>query len=364
MSFDKIFKSYMDQYIEHKKIELKLDVIKQGIKNHYEKQEERLLKVNGVVARTKSKKEYQIKEEIYDFLEDYGYLPLVVKINKSIEQHFNLEKAKMNHKKSIRLYTGGQSIVDKDSIIKSYSHYLDYGLDELAEEFKRVSTEEKLAKAKLEEIKEQLINAMPSSSVATEFGTLKLTESYDYDLNIVFDGVSGKKEIFIKKNDDHYEVVIYPEDKTFRVSGDHIFGDKTVEELYLAHNNEAESIFVKKRPFKKFIKEGYVFNRFEVEVDPYEFFRHCEISKTKINDLIQQGIIEEKDIKPYLELVDESQYIEVLSEGSLEQQSNIYHQKLLERSENYRRRRESNYKENVSHSSSQTSTVDFTDFSF
>ncbi|MCK2000083.1 hypothetical protein MZM54_01625 [[Brevibacterium] frigoritolerans] len=363
MSFNEMFNSYIEQYTVHKTAEIKLDMIKSGIKKHYDQQEERTMKVDGVVARTKNKKEYEINEDIYDFLEDYGYLPLVVKVNKSIEQHFNLEKAKINQKSSLRMYTGGKSIVDKDEISQKFVHYLDCGLVELADEFKRTSTEKELAKSKLEEIKEQLSNVMPSTSVSTEYGTLKKTETYEYDMNVVFDGISGKKEVFIKKNESYYEAIIYPDEKKVRGSGELLLGQHSIEELYHTHNNDLDSIFVKKRPFKAYLKDGFVFNRFELQVDPFEFFRKCEISLTKINDLIQQGILQEKDIEPFRELVNETQHTEIISEGSLEQQSTIFSQKLFERSENIRRRNDENYKEDTG-TSSQTPAIDISDFNF
>lgn len=388
MSFDKTFEAYIKQNAVHKELKLKLDMIKQGIKNHYQGQEERLLKINGVVARTKTRKEIELKDDIKEFLKDYGYLPLVVKINKSIENHFNLDKAKINHKQSVRLYTGGKSLIDKESLTSKYEHYLESGLDELTEEFKRASTEEKLAETKLNELKEELQRAMPSTSVPTNFGTLKITDSYDYDMNIVFDGISGKKEIFIKKdeNEDLFEVVIYPDDQTFKLPGEQELGTVTipeeftnennevevkyekvpvtVEDLYVTSENEFSSKFITKRPFNKFIKEGYVFNRFEIDVDPFEFFEQCEVSKTKIDDLIQQGIIDEKDIKPFIELVGETDIVEVMSEGSAEQQASIYHKKLMEKAQNYRKRNDNNYEEEQPLSNSQTPKVDFSDFSF
>jgi len=365
LSFDEIFTSYIEKYTEHKKVELKLNLIKQGIKNHYNDQDERLLKTNGVIVRLKTKKDYKIKEEIYEYLEDYGYLPLVVKVNKNLEKHFNLKDARINEKKSIRLYTGGKSIVDSESINNQYSYLLEYNLDDLSKEFKQSSTEEKLKKAQLEEVKEQLRQAMPSSSISTDYGTLKLTETYDYDINVVFDGVAGKKEVFIKKlNANGYKIFVFPEETELFINGDDLLGNFTVEQLFNNTNDKLESVFVKKRAFKKMLKEGFVFNKFEVQMDPYEFLKKCEISKTKINDLIQQGIINEKDILPYLEIVGETEFVEVLNEGTAEQQVNLYNQKLLERSENYRRRKDSNYTTDSSPSHHQEMIIDITNFDF
>lgn len=366
MTFNTIFETYIKQYTEHKEVEIKLDVIKQGIKKEYEKQEERILKTNGVIARTKTKVEYELKEEIYEFLEDYGYLPLVVKVNKSIEKVFNIEKARTNHRQSIRLYTGGKSIVDQAAIADRYNRYLEYSLEDLTEEFKRASSEEKLAKAKLEETKEQLKNAMPSPSISTDFGTLKITDSYDYDMNTVFDGISGKKEIFIKKIDHKFEVVVFPEEKSFVIeNGDELLGTKTIEELYITSSidKDQECTFVKKRLFNTYLKEGFSFNKLQMEVDPFEFFRKCEVSKTKINDLIQQGIIDEKDIKPFVVMGEESSYVEVMSEGSAEEQASVFQKKFMEKAQNYRMRKDDSFAESAA-SSSHMSTIDIDDFSF
>ncbi|WP_456363857.1 hypothetical protein [Priestia aryabhattai] len=365
MSFDEIFTSYIEKYTEHKKVELKLNLIKQGMKNHYNNQDERSLNTNGVIVRLKTKKDYRIKEEIYDYLEDYGYLPLVVKVNKSLEKHFSLKDARINKKQSVRLYTGGKSIVDSKSITNQYSYLLEYNLDDLSKEFKQSATEEKLKKAQLEEIKEQLKQSMPSNSVSTDYGNLKITETYEYDIDVVFDGVSGKKEVFIKKlSANGYKIVVFPEETELFINGEDLLGNFTVEHLFNNTSDNLESLFVKKRTFNKMIKEEFVFNKFEVEMDPYEFLKKCEISKTKINDLVQQGIINEKDILPYLEIVGETEFIEVLNEGAAEQQVNLYNQKLLERSENYRRRKDNNYAKDSTSSRSEEMIIDITNFDF
>lgn len=365
MSFDEVFKSYIEQYEIHKLTEVKLDVIKQGIKDHYDKQEEHSLKINGVVARLKTRREYKMKDEIYDYLEDYGYLPLVTTISKNVEKYFNVEKAKINHKHSIRLYTGGKSIVDKQSITSKYEPLLQEDLEELVEHFKRTTTEESLEKAKLEQIKEQLIEVMPTDSVSTHYGTLKITRSYEYDIDVVFEGISGKKEVLIKKTDTNtYKLLIYPEDKMYIALGNDRYGNKTVNELFDTGTKQYLSIFLKKREFNQFIKDGFTFNHFEVAVDPYDFLRKCEVSKTKINELIEQGIINEKDIEPYYELIKETDYIEVLSESSVEQQSDLFHQRLINRSENLRRRNDESYVENDSPPSNSNPQIDFSDFSF
>ena len=46
MSFEETFEEYINQYTAHKEKEIKLKVIKDAIKSHYNDQEERLMKVN------------------------------------------------------------------------------------------------------------------------------------------------------------------------------------------------------------------------------------------------------------------------------------------------------------------------------
>ena len=365
LSFEETFEEYINHYTAHKEKEIKLKVIKDAIKAHYNNQEERLLKVNGVVARLKTKKEYRVKEDIYEYLEDYGYLPLVVSVNKSLEKQFNLSSAKTNHKSSVRLYTGGKAIVDTEVIASKYSYFQSYDLEKLSDEFKRSFTEEKLAKASLEEVKEQLKEEMPSNSISTDYGTLKLTETYDFDMNAVFDRVSKNKEAFIKMLEQNvYEVLIFPEETRILMSGNDFLGEQTVEVLYNKPNVKSESLFVKKRAFNQYKKDGYVLSYFEIDIDPFEFFKTCKVSKTKINDLIQQGIIPEKDIEPFLEVVGETEFIEVLNEGSVEQQSNLHHQKLIERSQKYRSNTEEHYVVDNSLPSSTNIKIDIEDFNF
>jgi len=365
LSFEETFGNYIDRYTAYKEKEIKLKVIKDAIKNHYNNQEERLMKVNGVVARLKTKKEYRIKDDIYEYLEDYGYLPLVVSVNKSLEKQFNLSSARTNHKSSVRLYTGGKSIVDNQAIASKYSYFQSYDLDKLSDEFKRSFTEEKLAKASLEEVKEQLKDEMPSNSISTDYGTLKLTESYDFDMNVVFDRISKNREAFIKMLEQNvYEILVFPEETRILMSGDDFLGEQTIETLYNKPNVKTESFFVKKRAFNQYKKDGYVFSHFEIEIDPFEFFKTCKISKTKVNDLIQQGIIPEKDIEPFLKVVGETEFIEVLNEGSVEQQSNLYQQKLIERSQKYRSITEEHYVVDNSLPSSTDISIDIKDFDF
>ncbi|WP_394555393.1 hypothetical protein C1N61_28050 (plasmid) [Priestia aryabhattai] len=365
MSFEETFEEYINCYKEHKEKEIKLKVIKDAIKTHYNNQEERLMKINGVVARLKTKKEYSIKEDIYDYLEDYGYLPLVVSINKALEKQFNLSSARTNQKSSVRLYTGGKAIVDSKSIANRHSYIQDYNLEKLSDEFKRSFTEEKLAKASLEEVKEQLKDEMPSNSISTDYGTLKLTESYDFDMNVVFDRISKNKEAFIKMLEQNvYEILIFPEKTRILMSGNDFLGEQTVEVLYSKPNVKTDSLFVKKRALNQYKKDGYVFSHFEIDIDPFEFFKTCKISMTKMNDLIQQGIIPEKDIEPFLEVVGETEFIEVLNEGSVEQQSSLHHQKLIERSQKYRSDTEEHYVVDSSLSSSTDTKIDIEDFNF
>ncbi|MGF7535682.1 hypothetical protein AAGG74_18675 [Bacillus mexicanus] len=365
IQFENTFNEYIETYINHKEIKIKLDTIKQGIKHHYEKQDQKLLKIDGIVVRTKHKKEFSFNDEIYEYLEDYGFLPLAVKINKSVEKYFNLDKAKINYKESIRLYTGGKSIVDTDHIQSKYEHLITQDIGELSNEFKKTSIKENLSKSRLEEAKEKLKQIMPSNSIKTEYGTLKLTKTYDYDPNIVFSGVSGKKEIFIKRiENNEYEVIIFPENKFSQCSGDLILGDLTVEELFISSTPKLTSTFVKKREFNKYLNSGFIFNKFEVKTDPMEFFKSCQISMTKINNLIQEGIIDEKDIQPFRKLENESDFIEILTEGALEQQSSLFDKKLMEKAQNYRKRNDSNYNPTESEFISETPHIDISNFSF
>ncbi|MGN5650575.1 hypothetical protein [Bacillus sp. Brlt_9] len=362
--FRKLFEQYMDFYIEHKKASFKLDYIKEQFKMHYEKQEDKTLKVDGVITRVKRKKEYVTDEGIYEYLEDHGYLPLVVTVNKSIENRFNLEKAKIDYKQSVRLYTGGKSIVDRFEVTSKLDYILDYSLEQLSESFKRSYTDEKLKKARLDEAKERLMDGMPFSSCTTEYGTLKKTSSYDYDLDVVFDGISGKKEILIRKLEDSFEIKLFPDDQVNTVPMNHCFGEISLADLYENNLLEPESVFIKKRELKKHLKDGFVFNQFEVPVDPYEFYRKCPISKTKINELIQEGIIDEKEIEKFIEVTEETFHTEVISEGSMEQQATLNQQKFRDRSENIRRRHDDNYVETHNPYTAPNPYIELGNFSF
>ncbi|NGY89033.1 hypothetical protein F6Y05_39320 [Bacillus megaterium] len=83
-----------------------------------------------------------------------------------------------------------------------------------------------------------------------------------------------------------------------------------------------------------------------------------------MNDLNQQGMIPEKDIEPFLEVVGETEFIEVLNEGSVERQSSLHHQKLIERSQKYRSDTEEHYVVDSSLSSSTDTKIDIEDFNF
>lgn len=366
--FTTLFDTYLKQYTVHQEAVIKLGAIKKGIINFYDKQDERIMKTNGVVIRTKTEETYELKEEIYEYLEDHGFLPLVATIDKSVEKYFNIDHIKHSPTESVRLYTGGRSLVNKGELQEKYQHLESEELHNLTDSFKSTYTSSKLEEAKLKSLKEQLFEAMPQDSISIpNIGTIKKVTTYEYNPSDVFELIAVRKEAFIKPSslEEHFDVIIYPDDVIqSSLHKDTILDGHTLHSLHEITEVLKSSSFIKKSQYNKLVKEGYKPVAFETPGDPYEFFRACKISKTKLNNLITEGAIPKKDIEPFIIKGEIKEYREVLTEGTVEIQRSMFDEKLMRQAEKYRERNDPNYEPQSTPISTGVPVVEFTEFSF
>lgn len=367
-SFMQLFNTYLEQYSVHQDSIFKLSSIKKGIINHYDNQDEPIMKTNGIIIRTKIEETYDFTEEIYDFLEDHGFLPLVTTIDKKTEKYFNVDHIKQNPVQSVRLYTGGRSLVNKELLHRKYQHLETEKLDNLTDSFKSAYTTSKLEEAKLTNLKQQLLEIMPTDSISIpNIGTMKKVTTYEYNSSDVFNSLTARKEAFIKPatNEDHFNVVIYPDDESqLSLHKNTTLGKHSLHNLYESADPLASSSFIKKSDYNKLIKQGYKAIAFETSADPYEFFRTCKISKSKINDLIQEGLLSKKDIEPFIIKGETREYQEVLTEGAVEMQRKIFDEKTMKQSQKLRERNDPNFQPSNLSSQTDLPIIDFSDFSF
>lgn len=346
---NKAFEAFAEKYVAKRTKEMQLDTIKSYLKESYAKNKltsSEELEKNNLVIRETVKKKYVPKneEELYDFLEGTGLLPLAVKISPSIEKHFNLDKAKTNHKQSVRLYTGKNSPVDKKSLTGRFTRaYEHLDVSELSDSFNGEYGVKKLSESELDVAKEHLLEVMLAEkihSLKTEIGVIKVTETYDYDPYILFDFLSGRKEIYLKKDGNSYDVLILPDNKKARLPGNFKINDKEIQEYEKEKKIEASN-FIKKSEYNKLKKESFNGYKFEIPVDPYDFFRKLEISRTKLLDLANEvgdDLLSEKDIENFYEVIEDENNtsIQILTSGVAEKQRDMFFDRMLKKAEKMR----------------------------
>jgi hypothetical protein len=334
---------YLELYKTKKGLEFEKSVIKDQVYPFYQKQDERILKSNQFLIREATRGKRIVKKSAYDFLEDLGLLPLAVTIKKSFTNEYDLDKAITNREQSLRLYAGGKPFVGKKEIIENFlTKYESSELEDLLDSYKTNQATNKLNDIHLDRIKEEMLMLyvkLGYDKVTTEIGSLAIAESYDIDPIVIFDGLSGYKEALLRPvNDKFFEMLLVPDMKKALLPKNFVLYDKvTLEDLY-AKPKSTTSRFVKKGEFNKKEKAGFTFHEFKLPVDPFDFFRKCDISFEKIDELIEKGLITEEEFSQHVEKIpkeEETTYFEIISEASAEKRKEIFSEKNLRKSQQF-----------------------------
>jgi hypothetical protein len=333
---------YTADYTQNKIYELEKKALKNTIYPHYQAQQEKVFKTNNLLMKKATREARAFTPDIYELLEDHGLLPLAVSLSKSLGNLFNLDRAKTNLGENLRLYAGGVSFLDKEDIMDEFeSKYSSLDLKELTDLFNVNHTSTKLAETKLELKKKELMDIMKKEKVGeikTELGTLRIEQTYDLDINFIFDALSGRKELFLKDTGfGSYEILILPDNKkatlpaTFK-----FFGEKTLTD-FSKETQLSTSKFIKKGVYNKLVRSGYIGFDFEVEVNPMEYFKQCKVSFEKVETLVEEGLLEAIEVEKCIIKVPEKnvEYFEVVTEASAEKRKEIFDKKLLKKSKQF-----------------------------
>jgi len=309
-------KDFIEKYKEARLVKMRLDAIKSvmmnGIKNKGEEYIESLTE-GGLDITTFNRRRYNLKDEEYtkEVLWNEGILPMVTDIPARVANTVNIESAVKETKKSVRIYSGSNRIVSqrKEDFIP---HYENLSEEELTKEFQKAYTELKYRESERDEMNSKVVEDFEDedlSYVRVEgVGNIRLTERKEVDHSILFDVLKGKKEVYIRQEDDRFHIEILPEEERAILPKGFKLLDKKVED-YFEEEEIEKSLYIKKSEFNKKIKEGYKGFELEVDLNPKDFFFGLPIQKTKVEEYIEDGLLPEDFIEKHYNVE------EVLDEG-------------------------------------------------
>lgn len=302
---------YIDALKKYRVNDLKLKAIKNILTNKHNEDKFKtpeLLQKKGVYISQHEIRKYKLKnsEVTKDFLWDLGILPMVVNLNRVLKT-IDIENAIIDTKESVRLYTGRNKLIDL-SPDDFEDHYEHLSLEELSEEFLSEYTRTKTLESEKDSLSNKVLKIMDDegeSALKIEgIGNLRITQSVEVDPVIIFEALRGKKEIFLKKNQNNIDVLIFPEKQKAVLPKDFNLLDFEVREIYkkAEKNPIVNSLYIKKSEVNKLKKDGFIGTTLLAELNPEKFFKSLDISKTKIEEYIEIGLLDENFIDEHYEV--------------------------------------------------------------
>lgn len=303
----------VNEYIDKQKIfrleDLKLKAIKIAMLERYKENKFDLsteFKNKGVFINQHEQRKFDLKDisKTRDYLWDLGILPMVVNIPAAVMKSIKTDEVILETKESVRIYSGKNKLVDytEHDFIDDYKNLTN---DEISQEFLSMYSSVKFLEKERDVVNKELQNAMEEDDVQAlrveGVGNIRHTQSIVIDPVLLFNALEGKKEIYMKDNGDNVDVIIYPEkQKATLPKNFEILGSK-IKDLLDGDHLES-SIYIKKSEFNKMIKEGFLATMLYADLDPEKFFKDLPIAKTKVEEYIDMGVLEEDFIDNHYEI--------------------------------------------------------------
>lgn len=347
-----IAKKIQELYPTFKELEWKKTVFEKEIKRRFEESGEESWNINGLMVQKKTRSDYQYDPAIYDYLgfDERALLPWAVKIPSHLEKTYDLTSFWIRGEDTVSLNAlkGKQVKVDKDKKIGAFQEEAENAdLQRLINLLKvtkmKFKREEQKYNTLKKELTAELLQSEQGELVVENVGTFRLSEKGgEYDTTQIFSKLQHRYFAFAYRvQGTDADVINLFNGDTFRVNTSFEYDGCifTVEngEL-LADGNIFESglheaINLKKKEEKAYLESEFVFGYVKVKADPAEFFRQCEISSTKLEKMMDDGLLTPKEIEKYKHKVKETDFPEIIEEVKDTERRKHFYDHLMNRAQ-------------------------------
>ena len=352
---DAIIEKIAELYPVMKDQEKYNDVYRGVLEEKFKSSNAEIMNYQGMVFHYKKHTKWSWRDSIYDVLEDECKLPLAVSINKAIEQRFEISQYLLPaDKSSIRIYptrkTKVQSEQEKEKLQELREELLQMTFEKVAGLFIANKLSLSVSEQQYDLLKSQLQQHMvdtKTKSLSTSIGTFKILDNKrHYDVQTLsFENVTKKHAFLSLKTEQGLELLdlftgqvhvhnhapVLIDGQLFWYENDELFCEgNTLSATSFPVDYHEDTVLL----MQEWLPKGAQFHFGTSSIEGMHFFRHCPISSTKLEDLLDRDLIESK-------LIESSRYcakeedidlrFEAIDESALQERKTMYHNKILRR---------------------------------
>lgn len=349
----------------------KLDCVESEIKRRFNEQQEDRMEDGGLVIQKRVRKKYEYAPDFRAYLEDErSLLPRAVKITPSVSKQFPIKSFEIPGEVTVNLSAKRRSALEKskeEEKMEDLSKELEnMEWASLLGLFKVMKMKEKRHKQAYDSFKCQVIDALQEadtlSLIAENVGEFRLKETVDgYDTDRIFSELTHRYAAYAYRAADSgveiidlftHETHASP-DATFTLQEERFSyedGTLTIEGVPLSPEwNEDEIgelpvLKLTKKKQKELAEDGYTIGYGVCPIDSMTFFRRCEISGTKLEELMNEGILLPKELDRYRKVAGETEFVEIIEEVKEMDRRQYFSETMMTRAQNFRERQESTVK--------------------
>lgn len=336
-----VVKDIMDFYHDKQSLKRLKEIAEKHIKSKFTESESDMFETDDYVVHYKKRTKYKFKEEIYDYLEEHGLLPLSVNVQEVLEAQYNIEHAKLDPEKYVklqpkRLNKEQTAIRNKkeelfdDSVSKLQLTDLLLIYSKLKKEYDKMEDKyEFKRKVLLRRLKKEGIDTLSS-----DIGTFNVYDrKSEYDIDAIFQGPVEKKLSYTYSV--HNGLVHCLNSFTGRLFSFAINEDTEDDGHIISISNhhlfvDGIPLEIVNRPSEENDYTYTANGKFEIE--SLKFFRSCPISSTKLEELSNLGYIPKKVLESFKFVEGEDDitvYPEVISKENDSKRKQMFFQRIL-----------------------------------
>jgi hypothetical protein len=328
-------------YSKFQDVKRKSERLKAVIQAKYFAQKEDSLYISGYLIRQTPHRNWTWKPEVYDYLEEEAKLPLAVTIPPELEERYDIKQFRLERETYLKINPKRlkKTQMEQRKLLEEQEeeNWMRMSLPELVAHYQSVNLSCDIFEQKYDNRRKRLFDAMKVAelnSVSGDCGSFSVLEKgIYYDVPAFFKNPITKKMCFAYRK--QKRKIWF---KDLYTNEEFIFYRKTTHDGHDIHFKK-NTFFVDQIPLTASEEDSaaefqVVFG--EVPIDAMTFFRNCPISGTKIDDLLQRGLLIEKQIYSYRYVKDENDialYFECIHEESLAQRKLTFQNKNLRKSQ-------------------------------
>lgn len=367
---EEMIKKLQTTYPGYKMTEKKFNCLKEEIKRRFTESGEDNWNLDGYLVSEKTRRIYEYDESLFTYLdEERSLLPRAVKIPKHAPTMYPLHnflypgewsvKLSASTKKTDRLKTEQEMRMYADSLMTQK-------LEDVLSLYKVYQMKHKTEEQKYEQLKKEFITYFLENNTDFAFipgiGTIRLTEvGREYDVHRIFNELNERFVAFAYKvSGTKANVINLYTGEAFEVDGSLSYqgcnltlsgGELLAEghplsdtvEIHDEHSGETlhlTPLDLKAATKKSFLADGYTIGFGKAPADPDVFFRGCDISATKLKELMDEGILLESEIEAFRRVKSETTFIEIIHEVKNEDRRRAQADNHMARAQTLRHRNE------------------------